>query len=287
MRFDYKIMRILKGENATAFTFPNSYKRLSSMAILSVGFSKCDSQFKIENQCRSISVIGYVKSGNGYLETKSGTILTSAGDLFILPKNTKHLYYTKKHCNWEFFWFNIMGDFFLELISSYALIDRCLYEGNDMLKLFSISLDFCLNSDNTFEEKHIQLMLYLHEILLRLAHSQQNILNKISQTTLTIKRFIDNNIHKKLSLSIINKKTGIPVHHITNAFRSDLNISPYNYILHKKIDIAKNLLHNSSASVKEIAFTLSFADPYYFSNIFKKKTSLSPLNFRKQTRDII
>lgn len=43
---------------------------------------------------------------------------------------------------------------------------------------------------------------------------------------------------------------------------------------------AKRLLIYESLSVKEVAFTLGFKDPFYFSNFFKKHTSLSPKVFQ-------
>lgn len=45
---------------------------------------------------------------------------------------------------------------------------------------------------------------------------------------------------------------------------------------------AKRLLQFSSQPVKEIAGNLHFATPYQFSNFFKKYTSLSPIEYRRQ-----
>jgi AraC-like DNA-binding protein len=45
---------------------------------------------------------------------------------------------------------------------------------------------------------------------------------------------------------------------------------------------AKRLLQFSSQPIKEIAGNLHFATPYQFSNFFKKYTSLSPLEYRRQ-----
>jgi AraC-like DNA-binding protein len=45
---------------------------------------------------------------------------------------------------------------------------------------------------------------------------------------------------------------------------------------------AKRSLQFSSLSIKEIAGNLNFATPYQFSNFFKKYTSLSPIEYRRQ-----
>lgn len=51
----------------------------------------------------------------------------------------------------------------------------------------------------------------------------------------------------------------------------------HKYIIEK----AKNKLLNSTESVSEIAYSLGFEYPQYFSTIFKKKTAMSPNTFRK------
>lgn len=88
-------------------------------------------------------------------------------------------------------------------------------------------------------------------------------------------------------------EVGIPtVHFIAN----ELNISPnylsnllklltgqstQQHIHNKMIEIAKQQLSTTQLSVSEIAYALGFEHPQSFSKLFKNKTSLSPLEFRK------
>ena len=46
------------------------------------------------------------------------------------------------------------------------------------------------------------------------------------------------------------------------------------------VDKAKNILLQSSQSVSEIAFSLGFDYPQSFTRLFKKKTGVSPLEYR-------
>jgi len=63
--------------------------------------------------------------------------------------------------------------------------------------------------------------------------------------------------------------------------RSALNII-HDYI----IEEAKTLLKTSSQTVSEISYILGFEYPNYFSRLFKKKTKLSPSDFRKSVKSI-
>ncbi|MDH6253442.1 AraC family transcriptional activator of pobA [Chryseobacterium sp. H1D6B] len=48
---------------------------------------------------------------------------------------------------------------------------------------------------------------------------------------------------------------------------------------------AKRLLYLTNLSVKEISYELGYDEPVYFGKLFKKITSLTPLQFRQQYRD--
>ena len=68
---------------------------------------------------------------------------------------------------------------------------------------------------------------------------------------------------------------------VIKVFKNTYGLTPYKYLLNKKIEHAKNLLRNTNLSVKEISAKLKFTDEYYFSNIFKKKAGLCPSLYRK------
>lgn len=58
-----------------------------------------------------------------------------------------------------------------------------------------------------------------------------------------------------------------------------------NVIYSLTVSEAKRLLLYEKLSVKEIAYRLGFNDPFYFSNFFKKHTSLSPKDYQKSVKN--
>lgn len=60
------------------------------------------------------------------------------------------------------------------------------------------------------------------------------------------------------------------------------NHSPLNHIHQKIIQIAKDKLRFTKLTVNEIAYSLGFEYPTYFTRFFRKKTGLSPKAFRNQ-----
>ncbi|MFD2328061.1 AraC family transcriptional regulator [Cohnella sp. GCM10020058] len=64
-------------------------------------------------------------------------------------------------------------------------------------------------------------------------------------------------------------------------FKKHMGMSMQEYIHSLKIAKAKNMLYQSSASIKEIAFALGFQDEKYFMKLFKRLQGLTPTEFRR------
>jgi len=69
--------------------------------------------------------------------------------------------------------------------------------------------------------------------------------------------------------------------YLSDLLRAQTGESAQNHIQHKIIEKAKNLLSRSQLSVAEIAYQLGFEQPQSLNRLFKKKTSVSPLEFRR------
>lgn len=102
-------------------------------------------------------------------------------------------------------------------------------------------------------------------------------------------------IHHARMLMRANLETGISPRDIASQlrvsysrfrklFKEYTSMAPVQYQIQLKLEKAKEELINTPKSVKEIAFHLNFESSQYFSNLFKEKTTLTPLEFRKSYR---
>ncbi|MBR5527869.1 MAG: helix-turn-helix transcriptional regulator [Clostridia bacterium] len=93
--------------------------------------------------------------------------------------------------------------------------------------------------------------------------------------------FMLNNLDKKISLDDISNAAGLSAGHFHRVFREFYHMSPNDYLIHKRIESAKNLLMNNLISIDEVAEKCGFTSRAYFDVTFKKRTSLTPADFRR------
>jgi AraC-like DNA-binding protein len=92
--------------------------------------------------------------------------------------------------------------------------------------------------------------------------------------------FMDTNFLENPPLSKIAKKVFMAPNYFHKVFRDTFGITPFEYMLNKRMNIAKELLGFSSLNIKQIAEQSGYEDEFYFSKMFKKHTGVSPAKFR-------
>ncbi|MDR0347975.1 MAG: AraC family transcriptional regulator [Tannerella sp.] len=110
---------------------------------------------------------------------------------------------------------------------------------------------------------------------------QEVLHNKIMKAKQMMHKYITENISGKE----IADKMGMGYDNFRRLFKKIVGISPAQYMQNIRMDKAKNLLLQSTASVKEISYLLNFENPCYFSKTFKKKEGRSPAEYRYLMRN--
>jgi AraC-like DNA-binding protein len=93
--------------------------------------------------------------------------------------------------------------------------------------------------------------------------------------------YINDNIYEKIDIDELTKLTKWKKHHFIRIFSSIIGITPYQYILFHKMEIAKALIEETDQPINEIAFDLGFVNYSNFGHVFKKICHTSPENYRK------
>ena len=95
-----------------------------------------------------------------------------------------------------------------------------------------------------------------------------------------IKRYLNNNLDKNLSLKDVAQEIGYSLNYCDSLFKKHVGKSIIAYFNQEKIEKAKLLMQEGVLSLKEIAESVGFLDYNYFSRTFKKICGYSPKNYQ-------
>lgn len=94
--------------------------------------------------------------------------------------------------------------------------------------------------------------------------------------------YININYYKNINIEQLCRITGYSPAHLRRLFIKTFGASPQNYILDKRIEVAKEMLLDvPEKTVDEIADLLGMSSTSYLCKLFKAKTGLSPTEYRK------
>lgn len=203
----------------------------------------------------------------------------------ILSPGAEHSYGNISE-NWCHSWIHLSGNFFKNLL-----------EEN------SIPLNTLLSSDiSNYLEKllisiHDEIYYYNKPLKRILKNSIENFILQISRTKeksddipakyCNIKQHLDFNYRDKLTLQKLAEFANCSVPHFCKMFKQYYKLSPNDYILTRRLSIAKNLLKTTDMRINEISYKVGYTDVYYFSKLFKKREGISPSGYKKNIESLI
>ncbi len=227
--------------------------------------------------------VHYFVSGQGEFENGSVRSKVTKRRLFITKPNVKHSVIPQNN---KF------------PITYYAILFNL---GEDDLKSLMLSTVigqeyFVLPSDNRYFFESLRNRLNMKNKNLRLAaeHIFLSFLydlvenNKLHLDSDYKKIYIEQalevmheNIYKNIELKEIANIIGISESHFIRIFTEVMGMSPIQFYLFLKVEVAQSLLKRSNMQIQDIANKLSFYDQFHFSKLFKDKLGLSPSQYRK------
>jgi AraC family transcriptional regulator len=93
--------------------------------------------------------------------------------------------------------------------------------------------------------------------------------------------FIEEHLGSDIGIGTLAALAGYSPDHFARLFKRSFGLSPYQFILQRRVERAKALLRGRSHSIAEVAMLCGFASQAHFHTTFKARTGITPGMYRK------
>lgn len=235
----------------------------------------------------------YVVSGSGNFLIEGETYHVMEDDLVIVNANVQHTESSKDSNPLEYIVLGIEGLSLLlepehkdEKISEYYSIHNYRKSREEILHFLDLLLHEVENRSDFYDTICQNLLNIL--ILNVIRRSKSNLVistqkNATKECTY-IRNYIDIHYASPITLDLLANETYLDKFYLVHVFKKQYDISPINYLIEKRIQESMNLIENTNYSISDISSIVGFNSQSYYSQIFKRKTGLTPAEHRKKHR---
>lgn len=202
------------------------------------------------------------------------TVLAKEGDIIFLPKGVSYFY---KCLNEDSLYTSINFECDFESVphpvcysfDNFYNSDRINYHFADMWNLGTMADKY----------KCLSLLYELFSYLSVLENSGYSEKKKFHIIDPAVKYLKEHIYDSSLKVDMLHYLCGISNTYFRRIFASKFGKSPQDYIISKRLSHAKTIFDSGDFdTVKEVALSVGYTDPLYFSKAFKKMYGESPIN---------
>ena len=228
-------------------------------------------------------VLHHVISGRGYFERGGKKYSLQKGDSFlIIPGDIVH-YYPDPEDPWKYTWVNFIGSEIPLLLSMTDFYENPICrESSDLTGIYSqFSRDFKYEYVKQRNNGLLRILL-AHYIEV---HPRQKKTFTVDNLTLA-KNYVEANSHRhQFNVAELSREVGLERSYLYRLFIDGEGISPSEYITNIRLGKAVQLMRNGVTQIKFISYSVGYADPLYFSKLFREKYGMPPSEYIKQFQE--
>ena len=255
--------------NKISYILQNQFREIT-LSVKQAHFFKASTDWQMGDLIPTFSHMGFILKGTGTMMVNHQEIHPSKGQLYLLPAKTKQTMFTDAQNPELFDSLNLplcidvkypekaisLCENIIQALEAQTLTSF-IQSKQYMLNLISCYLESCPEDSVSFQE------------------SLQD--SPIAQAIAYAEEHLDQSISVKKMAEV----AGYHPSHFAKLFQEKLNISPVQFLIHKKVDYAVEQLTATTRPISEIAEALGFSSQFYFCNFFKKQTGMAPTAYRQ------
>lgn len=255
--------------------------------------------FKLPQHTHDFIEISYVKEGSGYQHIDDETVPVKKGDLYLLPVGTSHVYRTSLKKKNALVVINCVFqlealDNRLAFLPSDSLLYKCLHNPACLPQPWFYYHDknsrFLELFESMFMERRLRYIGYesmmtsmLVQILTLLHRTEQipdNPHPSFDQMDEII-HYMKSRYYDNITVNHAARLAYMSARHLQRLFKRATGQTFTQYLQSIRIEKSCELLKTTSKTVQQIANQVGYQDMKFFHALFRKKTGMTPQEYRK------
>jgi AraC-like DNA-binding protein len=227
----------------------------------------------------------YIANGQGVFESKTipPTIIEGGTALLLYP-GIWHRFKPSFDTGWEEFWVGFRGHY-----AEYLMRQECfdpqqpllpISSRSEFLNVFTRLIDTLKYEGTAYRQLSTCQIIQLLGLVYSSALVSDVSRNRRGQIVHQVRYQIQGSWEQRLDFSALARERNVSYVWLRKAFKEVMGVALGQYHLNLKIEKAIHLLGETDLGISEIAYQTGFESLFYFSRIFRKKTSFSPSEFR-------
>lgn len=130
------------------------------------------------------------------------------------------------------------------------------------------------------------------ELIGNLLHAMVLLLNRVCNEShirqpdlLYARRFIDENVNRKIDFTGLAKSMGMTFDLSRRSFKKKYGVSPKNYLIDLRLEKAKKMLEEPDRNCTQVALECGFSSSAQFSTMFREKYGITPQKYALEKKD--
>lgn len=130
------------------------------------------------------------------------------------------------------------------------------------------------------------------ELIGNLLHAMVLLLSRVCNEShirqpdlLYARRFIDENMNRKIDFTGLAKSMGMTFDLFRRSFKKKYGVSPKNYLIDLRLEKAKKMLEEPDRNCTQVALECGFSSSAQFSTMFREKYGITPKKYALEKKD--
>ena len=227
----------------------------------------------------------HVVDGFGVFENRKRVYRVTPGTIIILFPGEWHRYRPLKNTGWKSHYIGINGELVKQLLKSEFVSPESpilkIGQSVEIDETFKKIFDYTINEKPGYHQICVGLVIaYISQIIALLKYKEfegKDIEIKIRQASY----LLNERVYQEIDAVHLAAELNMGYSYFRKMFTKYTGLPPVQYHLLLRIRRAEIMLKSTNKTIKEIANELGFESAFYFSRVFKEKTQISPVDYRK------